>query len=148
MTAYKDRPFSHRLGAMGDEAEGRYVEEYPTAHRTGLNRPEFGLKSLTDFQRHIPDFLDANGFCEVIGCGPDCLVKFRFDKIISLSKWGMDGSVDVYVWHSTRKKKSRAAWGDWLTVISKKATWGHFPDNGMAYAAVHVDDAPGEWTAP
>jgi hypothetical protein len=144
VSAFHQRDFAARFGAMGDESEDVFLSLFPSAHRTGLNRPRFSMVGMKVEARYTPDFLLREGFYEVMGIGRDGLLKLKVEKLQALMRWHrhiaptrlwVRSSVDDHTWCDLIDQ--------WFAACHSHATAEVFPDNGKPYLSLHRDRFPG-----
>jgi hypothetical protein len=135
MTAYHERSFAQRFGAMGDKAEAIFLELNPTAHRLGLNRPEFSMAGMSADMRYTPDFLTRDNFVEVMGFSSrgNNTLKLKFDKADALVRWSILGPVILWVYDSGAKRYWQSPIQDWVKACYEHGERCSFPDNRALY---------------
>jgi len=141
MNQFYENSWDDRFKTLGDPAENAFLAANPTAHRLGLNRPNFSMYNLPATVRMIPDFITQNGFVEVMGLSsyyPDASLKLKLEKLDALNKWTMMGPVHLTVWDSYHKRWWTATIQDWSTTIWAHATIAHFPDNNKPYFNLEI----------
>lgn len=142
--SFRDQPFAHRIGAMGDEAEGVFEAVYPEGFvRWGLNRPPINVSQLPEQMRYAPDYLTAKGLVEVQGVGSDQLLKLKVEKYEALRKWGDVMRTDLFVWDSKHRRYA------WVRLDDLRALLGdlrQFPE-GKPYWSIPLDALEAEWVS-
>ena len=131
---------------MGDAAEAAFLAEFPKAHRTGLDRPSFSMKSMPSNLRNLPDFLLPTGFHEVMGFssrGKNPTLKLKLEKADALKAWAFLGDVFLFVWDSSGKQWWHAPIEDWLLACYHHADVEVFPDNNAPYWNLPWEFFPG-----
>lgn len=144
--AYNQKTWNTRLSTMGDIAEGAFTTVYETAHRIGLNRPDFDVRGMADPMRYAPDYMLPDGLYEVMGVASrgDSLLKVKFEKLSALATWMCIGEVNLFVYDSSKKRYWEAPLSDWTKACHRYAEVGRFPDNKKPYFALHIDHFPTE----
>ena len=143
-TPFHERGFGARYSAMGDIAEGAFARINPTAHRLGLNRPDFPVSSLPHILRHTPDFLMPTGLYEVMGISTrgDGTLKLKFEKIDSLQQWNLLAPTHLWVWDSGRKRWWCDPIREWVDQCHAHGEVAKFPDNNKPYWKLHHSNFP------
>jgi len=145
MTSFKDRSFSQRFGAMGDEAEGKFEERHEGKFvRYGLNRPPISMAMLPPMLRYTPDYLTSHGLIEVQGVGKDRKLKLKIDKALSLQQWHQTFKLTFFVWDSTKLDSIYIPWDELYPVLPKMPI-EMFPE-GKPYWSIDIDEHI--WDAP
>jgi len=142
--SFAAKSFTERFSAMGDQAEGAFVGVNPTAHRTGLNRPEFSMRGMPAPMRYAPDYMLSNGFYEVMGIASrgDGKLKLKQEKIDSLNLWRVLGPIYLWVYDSSHRRFWEAPIEDWIERCHKYGTIDRFHDNQKPYWLLHHNDFP------
>lgn len=144
--AYFERPFSHRLGALGDKAEGVFLEQHPQAHRLGLNRPAMSVSKIISPIRYTPDFALEDGFYEVMGFSSrgNAALKLKLEKAAALQRWAMIAPTYLWVYDSGAKRAWCAPVDQWVDACGTFAERAFFEDNGRPYWNLPYQDFPTE----
>lgn len=137
---FKDQPFTKRLDAMGDEAEGVFDEVYPNGkERFGLCRPQIRLHQIPLFIRYMPDRIVHDRLVEVQGFGRDRTVKIKTEKLTALLFWDSVWTCDLWLWDTTMKRYTQLPIRDVLAAVnSGRAELRYFPE-GKAYYVLNAD---------
>jgi hypothetical protein len=135
VSAYYQRSFAERFGAMGDKAEAAFTQVNPTAHRVGLCRPAFSLRDVDANLRYAPDYMTPDGFVEVMGFSSrgSGTLKLKYEKADALRAWNMLAPVSMFVFDSGGKRYWIAPINDWLAACYKHATHQRFEDDDRPY---------------
>lgn len=106
---FHSETFAQRFAAMGDEAENKCMEVWPTAcQRWGWNRPTVSLVGWPPMIRHVPDFITSNELVEAIGFGRDQTLKLKAVKLQALLSWNALLPVKLFLWDSHNKRWAAA----------------------------------------
>lgn len=134
--SFKDKDFSARFGAMGDESENTFMRVWPTNYvRFGLNRPPLRMSSLPERLRHTPDFLTSSHLVECKGVGKDDLVKIKLKELNCLWYWHQLHPVRIFVWSTTRFAWAVADLPEIQRMLDNgDATLDKFHDGGAYFA--------------
>lgn len=145
--SFHSKPWGHRVGRLGDEAERRCEEHLDELGRglirTGLNRPPLHVASLPNAIRHLPDFLTTHGWVEAKGVGRDRVLKIKVEDFIAWGFWAILHPVEIFVWDSHASRgtlhplESVVGW-----VNDERTTLERFPE-GKAYFAIPMDVVEG-----
>lgn len=142
--AFKDKAWSARFAAMGDEAEGVFEQVLTDAHvgfaRYGLNRPPLRMGMIPARIRYTPDYLMSAKLVEVQGVGQDGIVKLKLDKWGALHWWNDVHPVELFIWDSHHQRYGFIQ----LLHLDEMVADGHvsldrFPE-GKTYFAFSVAD--------
>lgn len=141
--SFKDKNFTYRMAAMGDQAEGafeRWCEEHDKKYiRWGLDRPPLNLRMIPTRIRYAPDYLLSARFVECQGFGTDQTFKLKLEKHGALHWWNDLHPVDLWVLDS---RNNRACFLDLTAFDNLLGTTGAelqaFPE-GKSYFAVAGD---------
>lgn len=147
MAGFRDRPFSARIGAMGDQAEQIFERVYDHGWvRFGLNRPPIAVHRLPKQLRYSPDYLTTHGFLEVQGFGRDQQFKLKMDKAWALQWWNELHPVDLFAYDSKNDRFGFAPLADVLDVAQSSPV-KQFRE-GNQYWSIRSDDLPvRKWVA-
>jgi hypothetical protein len=103
-TPYSERPFHHRFGQLGDQAEQAYAERCPHGPfvRFGWRRPEVSMSKMSPMLRYMPDFYTADGhLVEIMGCGKDGILKgLKRTKWEAMLEWDRVQPLWFWLWNS------------------------------------------------
>lgn len=145
--SFKDGSFAQRFSALGDEAEAVFEEVWPKKfQRAGLNRPEISMINMPHFERNRPDYMDSDGYIEVMGFGKDQTFKMKYNKLHALYGWEGKWCVRIFVWDSHNKRWSVSPLDFVDYQLQHYGTKGEF-NEGNKYLALKAEDWPGEWVA-
>lgn len=146
MSDFHKKSFAQRFDAMGDQAETAFLAVNPTAHRTGLNRPDFSMRGMPAPMRYAPDFMLPDGFYEVMGIASrgDGKLKLKQEKIDSLLLWRVLGPLHLWVWDSSQKRFWTAPIDEWVDRCHRHGTLDRFHDNNKPYWLLHHGEFPSE----
>jgi hypothetical protein len=136
--SFKDKNFTYRLGAMGDQSEGAF-ERWCEAHdkkyiRWGLDRPPLNL-------RMIPTRIRCQGF------GADQTFKLKLEKHGALHWWNDLHPVDLWVLDSHNDRACFLSLREFDALLAVNYAELHAFPEGKTYFAVNGDalfDAAGE----
>lgn len=145
--SYHRQGFNARRQTMGATAEAAFLQLHPTAHRLGIDRPDFAVAKMPVMFRHAPDFLMADGAYEVMGVSSrskDASLKMKIEKLESLQTWNVYGPVYLWVWDSAKKVYWCAPLNEWRDRFHYLAEIDRFPDNNKPYWKLQLDDFPVE----
>lgn len=136
---FSAKPWADRLDLMGDLAEQQFEATHtePFA-RWGLNRPDFPVRLLPAEVRYAPDYVTADRFIEVQGCGKDQTLKIKLDKYIAWHHWAKLMPLWLWIWDAHNGTFLFVSLDriDYL-VGSGEGDWRRFPE-GTAYLAVEL----------
>ena len=136
--SFSNQSFQARMGAMGDEAEGKFEELHTSGFvRFGLNRPPVKVQMLPSFIRYTPDYLTSHGFVEVQGVGRDRKTKIKIDKAIALQQWHQLFKLQLFIWDSKKQEAKYIDW-EWLWPQLASMPIKHFVE-GKPYWEVNID---------
>lgn len=141
--AYADQPFAARFGAMGDEAETKFDELFPSNHKLGLNRPPMHVASMSQNARYTPDRLVTDGFVECMGIGNDQTLKLKAEKLAALWAWSLIDAVQLFVWDRKNKRWWLEPIAAWNAAIQAHATHGEFSNDKKQFWGLHTNHFPG-----
>jgi len=142
---YKDQNWVGRYQTMGSTAEKAFLEQYPHAHRLGIDRPDFPVARLPVFYRQAPDFLLADGAYEVMGVSSrakEPTLKVKFEKLDNLRLWDTFGDCYLWVWDSYRKRSTCERVSVWSLLLEREGTVDRFPDNQKPYWSLPIELFP------
>lgn len=145
--SFYKQSYVSRNKTMGSTAENAFLDRNPTAHRLGIDRPDFSVVKLSPNYRHAPDFLMVDGAYEVMGVSTrpkDATLKMKVEKLDSLGAWELLGPVNLWVWDSHRKVCWSAPVSVWRDTMHTLAQIDRFPDNNKPYWKLLVKDFPVE----
>lgn len=144
MSDFHQRPFNQRFAALGDQAEGKFLELNPKAHRLGLLRPELNMRKMDAALRYTPDFMLENGAYEVMGCSSrgDQTLKLKLEKLEALLAWNELMPTHLWVFDSHKKRIWEASIGYWAEACHASAEPRAFEDNGRPYWALPISLFP------
>lgn len=133
--AFHQRPFAHRFGEMGDRAEGAFIEQYPNAHRLGLNRTTLNTRKMSARLRYTPDFLLEDGAYEVMGFASrgNNAIKLKLEKLDALREWDMIIPTFLWVRDSSTNNVWCATVHQWADACHQHGELKYFEDNDRAY---------------
>lgn len=144
MTEFHQRPFHQRWGAMGDVAEGAFLERHPKAHRLGLDRTELNTRHMTPRQRYTPDFMLEDGLYEVMGFASrgNNVLKVKCEKLDALRDWNIIVPTHLWVRDSSTGRVWCGGVDAWTTACYQSGDRKHFEDNNRAYWELKRADFP------
>lgn len=143
MRSFRDQPFAHRLGKMGDAAEGVFESTYPEGWASyGLRRPPINLSTVPPVIRYTPDYVTGKGLVEVQGFGADQTCKLKVEKFDAMRQWHDWFRTDMFLWDSHNKRYG------WVRMIQLhdlidggSPQVEEFPE-GKAYYAIPAERLP------
>lgn len=141
--SFKDRDFTYRLGAMGDQAEGAFedwcAERDHKYIRWGLDRPPLNLRLIPTRLRYAPDYLTSKTFVECQGFGADQVFKLKLEKHGALHWWSGLHPVDLWVLDSHHLRACLLTLTQFDNLLGANgADLRSFPE-GKSYFAVNGD---------
>lgn len=151
--SFKDKDFTYRLSAMGDQAEGAFEtwceNNEQNFIRWGLDRPPLNLRLIPTRLRYAPDYLMSHNFVECQGFGADQTFKLKVEKHGALHWWNDLHPVDMWCLDSHNQRACFLTLGDFDRLLGTAgAELKAFPE-GKTYFAVNGDalfDAAGART--
>lgn len=115
MSAFHERSWASRFGAMGDEAEGVFEAVYGKGFvRWGLQRPDIQVGNLPVVIRCAPDYLTSSEFVEVQGFGSRQVIRIKDEKLQACQYHAEKWPVSFFFWDS---HKSRYCYATLVSVI-------------------------------
>lgn len=146
MSEFHAQSFQRRFAAMGDQAETAFTTVNPSAHRTGLNRPEFSLQGMPAPMRYAPDFMLPDGFYEVMGIASrgDGQLKLKQEKVDALNLWRVLGPVRLWVYDSSHQRFWTAPLEQWVECCYRYGSVDSFNDNKKMFWRLHHSDFPSD----
>mgnify|MGYP006266363977 CR=1 FL=1 len=141
--SFKDRDFTYRLNAMGDQAEGAFeqwcADNEQNYIRWGLDRPPLNLRMIPTRLRYAPDYLMSNKFVECQGFGADQTFKLKVEKHGALHWWNDLHPVELWVLDSHNQRACLLTLREFDNVLGTAgAELRSFPE-GKTYFAVAGD---------
>lgn len=142
---FSEQPFEARFAAMGDEAEGKFMEVHPKGWAVwGLRRPPIRVGALPAKIRYAPDFITSDGFVETMGVGHKQVLKLKIEKHVALLQWDQEMPTQLFVWDSKNKRYAYMGMQA-LTDALIHAKPGRFPE-GKATWELPVGKLGATWT--
>jgi hypothetical protein len=144
VTQYFERPFSHRLGALGDKAEGVFQGLHPNAHSLGLRRPALNVGRMPAVLRYTPDFMLEDRAVEVMGFSSkgSATLKLKLEKADALRAWDLLMPTFLWVYDSGKQRYWTARVSDWLDSCHSHAERAFFADNKRPYWNLGIEYFP------
>jgi len=143
-TSFKDKPWSHRVNQLGDQAETVFEQTYPQGWaRYGFNRPPINVAMVPEFVRFTPDYVTAKGLVEVQGFGRDQTFKLKHNKWAALQVWHDMFRTDLFVFDSTNSRYGFIRMVDMQDLLEHgRIPELQFENDGNRYWAVPADALP------
>ena len=145
MSEFHQQSWGARYQKMGSTAETAFLENYPHAHRLGIDRPDFPVVKLPLFFRQAPDFLLADGAYEVMGVSSRAknpTLKLKFEKLEVLKLWDTFGDTYLWVWDSSKKQFTCGRIKVWDKLCHDHAEVARFEDNNKTYWSLPIEHFP------
>jgi len=140
---FRDKQFTSRFTAMGDEAEDIFERVATRGFaRYGINRPPIQLRLVPEMVRYTPDYLQGDCLVEVQGVGRDRICKLKVDKHAALLQWNTIFQTDLFVWDNVDRVYAQFPIKDFPVEL---CALGAFPE-GKPYFAVNVEALPASWS--